>query len=363
MRKAFLAVGLICSFLAFAIIFRQIRDFDPRSMLGGGWKAKPQLHGNILTVKFSADGEKLLIRVRDDSGRNLEADTFIYSLSNGAIRKAPVGRHPNPSRLPWSPDSRLIAFYERNACKVVDIATGSVVQTFRIGMTEWSPDGKYQLFRNDATRDAYLRNVADGDWTVLPKEFGDARLIWSRDCKFLLCFDWDTKDIMRYRTRNGEVTKLASLTGYHKRLFALLVPSPHSDHAYFTTPPPNTDYRQNAILHRLDIRSGKIETIFDPGLDPDNSALGRIYLPRDEKHIYFGRHDRVGDDRGNEEWRRSLIKLDIATGETEILYKGSHLFRDYSAVKDIFLLCGKDLKSLYLFDVATRALDQIYPPE
>ncbi len=364
MRKVFLAVGLICAFSAFAIIFKQTKDLDPRSMLGGGQKANPQLHGAIPDAKFSPDGEKLLIRVRDDSGQEVQVDSLIYTLSNGAIRKAPVGRSPIFTSSPWSPDSRHIIISGRNgASKVVDIETGSVIEEHTTRLKGWSPDGKYQMFRNYMTRDRYLRNVADGDWTVLPKKLWDGLLYWSRDAEFVLSFDRETKSFFRYRMRDGEVFKLASLKSYRKHLYVQLFPSRHSDHVYFIMPPSNTGFQQKTILRRLDIHSGEIETVFDSDLNPGESVPRKVYLPRDEKHIYFDRIDRVGDIGGKEQWRRSLTTLDIATRETEFLYEGSHMTEDYSAVKDIFALRSGDLKSLYLFDVATRSIEQIYPPE
>ena len=356
MRNVFLVIGLVCTLAAFSLLSRH-RDFDPRSSIGG-WKARPEQHGCIYDAWFSPDGESLLFRVRDESGRQSNRDTYLYSLNDGSTRKLPISRLPVLPHRPWAPNSKRIAYYERNACKVFNIETNSIDETFRIGLTEWSPDGKKQLFENSMTRDKYVRDTKSGDWTVLPKEVGESHLLWSHDCKSLLYFRWDTKNIMQYRKKEGAVTELASLKDYGKRFSALLTPSRHHDHLYFTTPRHYTDdYAPKVILQRLDLTSGKIEQVFDSGLDQDKGGIGRIYLSRNDNPIYY--YQSVTGEDGIQ--IRSMRKLNTRTGESEVLLEGAYSYRDYSYKTDMFAITSENSRTLSLFDAKMKILEQIFP--
>ena len=225
-------------------------------------------------------------------------------------------------------------------------------------MIDWSPDGKKQLFENTLLKDKYLRDVTSRDWTVLPKEVGESRLYWSRDCGSLLYLDWDTKNILQYGIKDGAVTELASLNSYGKRFYTLLAPSRHLDHVYFTAPRHHTEeYPPKVILRRLDIRSGKIKDVFDSGLEQGKGGLGRIYLSLNDNPIYY--YQGVTGQDGIQ--HRSMRKLNINTGESEMLLEGNYSYRDYSYKTDMFAVTSDDSRTLSLFDAKTKTLEQIYP--
>lgn len=359
MRKVFLFIGIGCTLAAFSLLSRH-RDFDPRSSLTGGWKARPEQHGCIWDAYFSPDGKRLLFRVKDELGNQSRADTYLYSLSDGNTRKLPISRLPDFPGQPWAPDSKHIAFYESSACEIFNLETNSVVETFRTALREWSPDGKKQLFVNYMTNDMYLRDVESGDWTVLPREVGESRLIWSRDCSSLLYFDWDTKNIMQYTIKDGTVSKLASLNGYGNRFYALLVPSRLTDYVYFTAPRQRAErFGQKVILRRLDIRSGAIEDVFDSGLDQDKGGIGLIYLTQTEDPMYY--YQSITEEDGKQ--NRSMMTLNMKAGESKVLWEGNYRYRDYSYKADMFAVTTNDSRTICLFDVKTKTLRQIFPAD
>jgi Tol biopolymer transport system component len=344
---------VLCVLAAIVILPKQ-EAIDPRSTFRG-IPSRPQFHGCIWDAHFSPDGRKLLFRVNDESEKYSRDDTYLYVLEDKSIRKLPIARNSQLAYSPWSPDSKHITVLERNECNLFNIETNTVTKQFRVILREWSPDGTKQLFENPLTRDTYLRNVEEGTWTVLPAEVSEAVLpCWNRDCTSLFYYDRERKKIMQYNIRAEDLTELKKMEGYHDRFFPILVPSRNADFVYFTTPRPNSDSRQLVILRRLNLRTRHIETLFK-----NEGGVSKPFLSPNRNYLYIYCYEPGQDDQMN----KSFIRFDIRTRTPETLMTGPYHFRDYSGKSESFLLGGKDLRTLYLFDPSNRKLEHIYPPE
>jgi Tol biopolymer transport system component len=129
---------------------RQLTVFDrqgkPLSTIG-----QPGIFG---AMRLSPDGRRLaVIRSDPKTGNN---DLWVLDVASG--REVRITNDPQPNNAPvWSPDGRQIAYVSTNEGyssiyrKAAD-GTGEAEQVFRytpgafIGLTDWSPDGRYLTF-------------------------------------------------------------------------------------------------------------------------------------------------------------------------------------------------------------------------
>jgi Tol biopolymer transport system component len=105
-------------------------------------------------MRLSPDGRRLaVIRSDPKTGNN---DLWVLDVASG--REVRITNDPQPNNAPvWSPDGRQIAYVSTNEGyssiyrKAAD-GTGEAEQVFRytpgafIGLTDWSPDGRYLTF-------------------------------------------------------------------------------------------------------------------------------------------------------------------------------------------------------------------------
>ena len=361
-KRGFLVVGIICTLAALFILSKQ-RNLDPRSAFGRS-KARPEYHNCIWRPSFSPDGKKLLFRLRDESGTYTKEDTYLYSLNDKTIRKLPISRGSWSYGSPWAPDSMHIIINEGTASKIFSIETNTFVERLGTRLRDWSPDGKTQLFSNYYTGDKYLKDVRKGTWTILPPVFRPQQLYWTHDGKYLLYVDRKSRGIMRYGLKDDNVAELVSLKNYSESVGRRLFPSPNGPYVYLATPrSPSLANSREEILQKLDIRSGQLTKAVDFHMNPKEEQFIQVFPSRDNTVIYYAKQNFEQRERTG----CSVVKFDTVMARPEVLLEGPYFLYDssniFSEMTNVLAVKSEDQHILYLFNVRTKTLEQIFPPE
>jgi tricorn protease-like protein len=192
-----------------------------RSKVDGSQKLKLASGMRALIVDWSPDGKQISFVARQPT-----VALHVISVDGGTPESLPMGDSPTLAHS-WSPDGTVMVLGEWIGTKApvlrlldlktrqISIVPGSESLIYPI----WSPDGRY--IAADAyggpRNGAWIYNVSTHEWKRLPLvEYG--YWAWSHDSKYIY-YDGPSGDqttAMRLRVADGQIEKVATLTGIRR---------------------------------------------------------------------------------------------------------------------------------------------------
>jgi serine/threonine protein kinase/Tol biopolymer transport system component len=192
-----------------------------RSKVDGSQKLKLASGMRALVVDWSPDGKQISFVARQPT-----VALHVISVDGGTPESLPMGDSPTLAHS-WSPDGSVMVLGEWIGTKApvlrlldlktrqISIVPGSESLIYPI----WSPDGRY--IAADAyggpRNGAWIYNVSTHEWKRLPLvEYG--YWAWSHDSKYIY-YDGPSGDqttAMRLRVADGQIEKVATLTGIRR---------------------------------------------------------------------------------------------------------------------------------------------------
>jgi eukaryotic-like serine/threonine-protein kinase len=192
-----------------------------RSKLDGSQKLKLASGLRALLADWSPDGKRISFVARQPT-----VALYIISADGGTPEPLPMGDSPTLAHS-WSPDGNTMVLGEWLGTKApvlrlldlktkqVSIVPGSEGLIYPI----WSPDGRYIAAAavGGPRNGAWIYNVSTHEWKRLPL-LDNNYWAWSHDSKYIY-YDGPSGDqttAMRLRVADGQIEKVASLTGIRR---------------------------------------------------------------------------------------------------------------------------------------------------
>ena len=192
-----------------------------RSRIDGSQKLKLASGMRALLTDWSPDGKQISFVARQPA-----VALHIISADGGIPESLPMGDSPTLAHS-WSPDGNSMVLGEWLGTKApllrlldlktrqISIVPGSEGLIYPI----WSPDGRYIAAEADGgpRNGAWIYNVFTHEWKRLPLvEYNF--WAWSHDSKYIYYDDpsGDQTTVMRLRVADGQIEKVATVTGIRR---------------------------------------------------------------------------------------------------------------------------------------------------